>query len=121
MTKKIKKLEKETKSWKERWEGANKALLEMVAERGQFEKKLETQTRQNNKLQGLCRALQKEVTELRSKEKGKVSVSFMFAFALSITTIFSHPRPFSISHALSLSPFLWILFYQQTSVLLFVL
>lgn len=73
MTKKIKKLEKETKSWKERWEGANKALLEMVAERGQFEKKLETQTRQNNKLQGLCRALQKEVTELRSKEKGTSS------------------------------------------------
>ncbi|XP_047494762.1 alpha-taxilin-like [Penaeus chinensis] len=73
MAKKIKKLEKETKTWKERWEGANKALLDMVAERAEFEKKLETQTRQNNKLQGLCRALQKEVTELRSKEKGTSS------------------------------------------------
>lgn len=69
MTKKIKKLEKETKTWKERWEGANKALLDMVTERSELEKRIETQVRQNNQLQNLCRALQTQLTELRNKEK----------------------------------------------------
>lgn len=69
MTKKIKKLEKETKTWKERWEGANKALLDMVTERSENEKKMEVQLRQNSQLQNLCRALQEQVAELRIKHK----------------------------------------------------
>ena len=69
MTKKIKKLEKETKTWKERWEGANKALLDMVSERSDLEKKIELQGRQNTQLQNLCRALQEQVTELRKQNK----------------------------------------------------
>ena len=32
MTKKIKKLEKETTMWRSRWENSNKALLEMAEE-----------------------------------------------------------------------------------------
>ncbi|XP_045613435.1 gamma-taxilin [Procambarus clarkii] len=69
MTKKIKRLEKETKTWKERWEGANKALLNMVGERAELEKHLDTQTKQNVQLQNLCRALQQQLTELRIKDK----------------------------------------------------
>ncbi|XP_042208835.1 gamma-taxilin-like isoform X2 [Homarus americanus] len=69
MTKKIKRLEKETKSWKERWEGANKALLNMVGERADLEKRLDTQMKQNVQLQNLCRALQQQLTELRNKDK----------------------------------------------------
>lgn len=71
MTKKIKKLEKETKTWKERWEGANKALLDMVTERSELEKHLDLQTKKNGQLQNLCRALQQQLTELRKLEKNK--------------------------------------------------
>ena len=69
MAKKIKKLEKETKVWKDKWETANRALLGMVNERTVMEKKIETQSKQNEKLQSLCRALQQQVQELRSSNK----------------------------------------------------
>lgn len=85
MTKKIKKLEKETKTWKERWEGANKALLDMVTERSELEKQLETQVRQNGQLQNLCRALQQQLTELRNKEKGKTKISKLRCIFASVT------------------------------------
>ncbi|XP_050727406.1 alpha-taxilin-like isoform X2 [Eriocheir sinensis] len=71
MAKKIKKTEKDTKSWKERWEGANKALLEMVTERSLLEKQLDLQVKQNKQLQNLCRALQQQLTEIRNKDKNK--------------------------------------------------
>lgn len=69
MAKKIKKTEKDTKSWKERWEGANKALLEMVTERSLLEKQLDLQVKQNKQLQNLCRALQQQLTEIRKQDK----------------------------------------------------
>ena len=71
MTKKIKKHEKETKTWKERWEGANKALLDMVNERSVMEKKIDTTSKQNTKLQSLCRALQQQNQELRVSKSSK--------------------------------------------------
>lgn len=69
MAKKIKKTEKDTKSWKERCEGANKALLEMVTERSLLEKQLDLQVKQNKQLQNLCRALQQQLTEIRKQDK----------------------------------------------------
>lgn len=82
MAKKIKKTEKDTKSWKERWEGANKALLEMVTERTLLEKQLDLQVKQNKQLQNLCRALQQQLTEIRNKDKNKPGKLYKFEIYL---------------------------------------
>ncbi|XP_013868634.1 gamma-taxilin [Austrofundulus limnaeus] len=67
MTKKIKKLEKETTQWRTKWESNNQALLQMAEEKtlrdGHFkalQKKLEL-------LERLCRALQKERNDLSNQ------------------------------------------------------
>ncbi|CAB1320383.1 unnamed protein product [Coregonus sp. 'balchen'] len=58
MTKKIKKLEKETSMYRSRWESSNKALL-VMAEEGKV-----------GRLEKLCRALQNERNELSKKVQG---------------------------------------------------
>ncbi|XP_056623638.1 taxilin beta b isoform X2 [Triplophysa dalaica] len=67
MTKKMKKLEKEAVSWKSRFDGCNKALLDMVTDRAIKEKEFELQTLKTQKLEKLCRALQDERKTMHEK------------------------------------------------------
>ncbi|CAN0292179.1 unnamed protein product [Lampetra planeri] len=69
MTKKIKKLEKETSVWRTRWESSNKALLDMVEEKTRQDREKEGLNAKVQKLEKLCRALQNERNEL-SKLQG---------------------------------------------------
>ncbi|PSN39142.1 hypothetical protein C0J52_22769 [Blattella germanica] len=75
MCKKICKLEKETSSWKQRWEKSHQALLEMAADKQQRDGELALATRQLAQLQKLCRTLQAERTsllaQLRTEGAGK--------------------------------------------------
>ncbi|XP_063168672.1 alpha-taxilin [Candoia aspera] len=79
MTKKIKKLEKETTMYRSRWESSNKALLEMAEEKTLRDKELEGLQVKIQRLEKLCRALQTERNDLNKK------VQDLCAFA-SLTT-----------------------------------
>ncbi|XP_036437124.1 beta-taxilin isoform X2 [Colossoma macropomum] len=69
MTKKMKKLEKESNTWKIRFESCSKALTEMIEERSEKGKELELFTLKIAKLETLCRALQEERKVLYDKIK----------------------------------------------------
>ncbi|KAI4882106.1 hypothetical protein NFI96_000105 [Prochilodus magdalenae] len=69
MTNKMKKLEKESNTWKIRFESCNKALTEMIEERSEKGKELELFTLKIEKLETLCRALQEERKVLYDKIK----------------------------------------------------
>lgn len=69
MSKKICKLEKETSSWKQRWELSHSALLEMAADKQKSEQELTVATRQLATLQNLCRTLQADRTTLLARLK----------------------------------------------------
>ncbi|CAL8315366.1 unnamed protein product [Lota lota] len=69
MTKKMKKLEKESDVWKERFESCNKALADMVTERAEKGKEFELFVLKISKLETLCRALQEERKVLYDKIK----------------------------------------------------
>ncbi|VDI37667.1 Hypothetical predicted protein [Mytilus galloprovincialis] len=60
MTKRIKKLEKDGAAWKNKWENANKALLDMVEEKQAYDKEKPMLMAKINKLESLCRAMQAE-------------------------------------------------------------
>ncbi|CAF4840625.1 unnamed protein product [Pieris macdunnoughi] len=64
MSKKIQKLEKESLSWKKRWETSQTALLDMCGERQASEEKAVAANRHLHHMQGLCRTLQAERTVL---------------------------------------------------------
>uniref|UniRef100_A0A671T7Z4 Eukaryotic translation initiation factor 3 subunit I-like n=1 Tax=Sinocyclocheilus anshuiensis TaxID=1608454 RepID=A0A671T7Z4_9TELE len=70
MTKKIKKLEKETTMYRSRWESSNKALLEMAEEKMLRDKDFESLQVKVQRLEKLCRALQIERNELSKKVQG---------------------------------------------------
>uniref|UniRef100_A0A671SNX1 Beta-taxilin-like n=2 Tax=Sinocyclocheilus anshuiensis TaxID=1608454 RepID=A0A671SNX1_9TELE len=70
MAKKMKKLEKETVAWKSRFDGCNKALIDMVADKALKEKEFELITLKTQKLENLCRALQDERKTLYQKLHG---------------------------------------------------
>uniref|UniRef100_A0A3B3QV17 Taxilin alpha n=1 Tax=Paramormyrops kingsleyae TaxID=1676925 RepID=A0A3B3QV17_9TELE len=70
MTKKIKKLEKETTMYRSRWESSNRALLEMAEEKTVREKELECLQGKVQRLEKLCRALQTERNELSKRVQG---------------------------------------------------
>uniref|UniRef100_A0AAX7SLA4 Taxilin beta b n=1 Tax=Astatotilapia calliptera TaxID=8154 RepID=A0AAX7SLA4_ASTCA len=70
MAKKMKKLEKECQSWKTRFDGCNKNLIDMVADKAIKEKEFELLTIKNQKLENLCRALQEERKSLYAKVHG---------------------------------------------------
>uniref|UniRef100_A0A8D3AMH4 Taxilin beta b n=1 Tax=Scophthalmus maximus TaxID=52904 RepID=A0A8D3AMH4_SCOMX len=70
MAKKMKKLEKECQSWKTRFDGCNKSLVDMVTDRTIKEKEFELITVKNQKLENLCRALQEERKGLYDKVQG---------------------------------------------------
>lgn len=76
MSKKIKKLEKETAQWKSRWEASNKALADITAEKHGRDKELVAVQQRVITLEKLCRALQLERNELslKVKELGGVDV-----------------------------------------------
>nr|XP_057912776.1 taxilin beta b [Doryrhamphus excisus]XP_057912777.1 taxilin beta b [Doryrhamphus excisus] len=67
MAKKMRKLEKECQSWKSRFDGCNKSLLDMVADKAVRDKELELLALKNQKLENLCRALQDERKSLYEK------------------------------------------------------
>lgn len=69
MTKKIKKLEKETTQWKLRWEASNKALADLTSEKQSRDKDLLAAQQRVITLEKLCRALQLERNELSQKVK----------------------------------------------------
>ncbi|PNF22844.1 hypothetical protein B7P43_G01394 [Cryptotermes secundus] len=69
MSKKVCKLEKETSSWKQRWEKSHQALLEMAADKQQRDGELALASRQLAQLQKLCRTLQAERTSLLAQLK----------------------------------------------------
>ncbi|XP_030628060.1 alpha-taxilin [Chanos chanos] len=69
MTKKMMKLEKESNTWKIRFENSNKALLEMIEERSEKAKEFELFVLKVDKLETLCRALQEERKGLYVKIK----------------------------------------------------
>uniref|UniRef100_A0A671NMS7 Beta-taxilin-like n=1 Tax=Sinocyclocheilus anshuiensis TaxID=1608454 RepID=A0A671NMS7_9TELE len=80
MTKKMKKLEKESNIWKTRFESCNKALVEMIDERSEKAKEFELFTLKIDRLETLCRALQDErkslyikIKEIRSSEKATLA------------------------------------------------
>ncbi|XP_056412920.1 alpha-taxilin [Hyla sarda] len=70
MTKKIKKLEKETTMYRSRWESSNKALLVMAEEKTVCDKEQEALQAKIQKLEKLCRALQTERNDLNKKVQG---------------------------------------------------
>ncbi|CAN7988162.1 unnamed protein product [Ixodes hexagonus] len=70
MSKKIKKLEKETVQWKTRWESSNTALLDLGTEKQKRDKELVAAQQRVITLEKLCRALQLERNELSQKVKG---------------------------------------------------
>ncbi|KAG8587686.1 hypothetical protein GDO81_005751 [Engystomops pustulosus] len=67
MTKKIKKLEKETVVWRTKWENNNKALLQMAEEKTIRDKEHKALQVKLDRLEKLCRALQTERNELNKK------------------------------------------------------
>ncbi|XP_016393014.1 alpha-taxilin isoform X1 [Sinocyclocheilus rhinocerous] len=80
MTKKMKKLEKESSIWKTRFESCNKTLVEMIEERSEKAKEFELFTLKIDRLETLCQALQDErkslydkIKEIRSLEKATLA------------------------------------------------
>ncbi|XP_054849429.1 beta-taxilin [Eublepharis macularius] len=69
MTKKMKKLEKDTATWKARFENCNKALLDMIEEKSMRAKEYECFVAKIQRLENLCRALQEERNVLYKKIK----------------------------------------------------
>ncbi|XP_061902295.1 alpha-taxilin isoform X2 [Entelurus aequoreus] len=67
MTKKIKKLEKETAMYRSRWESSNKALLEMAEEKSVRDRDFEALQGKVQRLEKLRRALKAERNELNNK------------------------------------------------------
>eukprot|EP00066_Takifugu_rubripes_P023760 XP_011613026.1 PREDICTED: beta-taxilin-like [Takifugu rubripes] len=67
MAKKMKKMERECHSWKTRFDGCNKSLIDMVADKAIKEKEFELVTVKTQKLENLCRALQEERKSLYEK------------------------------------------------------
>ncbi|KAL4623992.1 beta-taxilin-like [Arapaima gigas] len=67
MSKKMKKLDKESNGWRTRFEGCNKALLEMAQEKTLKDKEFEVCTQKIQKLEKLCRTLQEERRGLYQK------------------------------------------------------
>ncbi|KAF7650656.1 hypothetical protein LDENG_00122630 [Lucifuga dentata] len=67
MTKKIKKLERETAMYRSRWESSNKALLEMAEEKAVRDREFEALQGKVQRLEKLRRALKVERNELNKK------------------------------------------------------
>ncbi|XP_068173969.1 gamma-taxilin [Antennarius striatus] len=81
MTKKIKKLEKETTQWRTKWESNNQALLQMAEEKTLRDGHFKALQGKLELLERLCRALQKERNDLNNqlsllqKQGGRVTAA----------------------------------------------
>ncbi|KAI7795479.1 gamma-taxilin [Triplophysa rosa] len=69
MTKKIKKLEKETTLWRTKWETNNQTLLQMAEEKTVRDNNYKALQGKLDRLEKLCRALQRERNDLNQKLK----------------------------------------------------
>ncbi|KAJ3593394.1 hypothetical protein NHX12_005729 [Muraenolepis orangiensis] len=67
MTKKRKKLEKETNQWRTKWENNNQALLQMAEEKTLGDGHFKALQGKLEQLERLCRALQKERNDLNNR------------------------------------------------------
>jgi chromosome segregation ATPase len=67
MTKKIKKLENETASWKNKWEGCDKTLQNVIKQREEIEEKLKKSTIRADTMEKLSRTLQTERNSLQEQ------------------------------------------------------
>ncbi|XP_035276792.1 beta-taxilin isoform X2 [Anguilla anguilla] len=67
MTQKMKKMDKDSNTWRTRFESCNKALMDMVEDRAAKDKEFELFTLKILKLEKLCRALQEERKGLYKK------------------------------------------------------
>jgi murein endopeptidase len=76
MSKKIVNLEKETHSWKSRWEKSHQALIEMAADKQKKDEEFALASKQVMQLQKLCRTLQEE----RGKQQAKLKDCKFFHF-----------------------------------------
>ncbi|XP_052391175.1 beta-taxilin-like isoform X12 [Carassius gibelio] len=92
MTKKMKKLEKESDIWKTRFESCNKALVEMIDERSEKAKEFELFTLKIDRLETLCRALQDERKSLYSKIKEIRSSEKVLAAAVDLPQVDELPE-----------------------------
>ncbi|XP_015909512.2 alpha-taxilin [Parasteatoda tepidariorum] len=66
-SKKIKKLEKETNVYKQKWESSNKALLDMISHKEKQDRENANAQQRILTLEKLCRALQAERNDLRNE------------------------------------------------------
>ncbi|KAJ8678657.1 hypothetical protein QAD02_014444 [Eretmocerus hayati] len=71
MSKKILKLEKETKAWKSRWEKSNASLLEMAADKQIRDSEISKLTKKCSLLEELCKTFQQERVNLLAELKEK--------------------------------------------------
>jgi biopolymer transport protein ExbB/TolQ len=76
MSKKIINLEKETHSWKSRWEKSHQALVEMAADKQKKDEEFALASKQVLQLQKLCRTLQEE----RGKQQAKLKDCKVFYY-----------------------------------------
>ncbi|XP_048769330.2 alpha-taxilin-like isoform X2 [Ostrea edulis] len=75
MTKRIKKLEKDGAAWKNKWENANKALLEMAEEKTLYDREKPLLLSKIQKLESLCRAMQAERLGRKAAEASNIDIS----------------------------------------------
>ncbi|XP_022089846.1 alpha-taxilin-like isoform X2 [Acanthaster planci] len=75
MTKKIKKLEKETNMWRIRWENTNKSLLATAEQKNHHERESAENRNKVVRLEKLCRALQGERNALLDKARAESNAS----------------------------------------------
>ncbi|XP_052237889.1 gamma-taxilin-like isoform X2 [Dreissena polymorpha] len=75
MGKRCKKLEKDGAQWKTKWEGANRALLEMAEEKTKYDRERGLLVTKITKLESLCRAMQAERQARKLLESEKISVT----------------------------------------------
>ena len=71
MTGRTKDLENEAQKWKTKWEESNCALLEMTKTQEVFHQELKQAHDKLLTLTSLCKALQKEIAEIREKHNAK--------------------------------------------------
>ncbi|XP_028453908.1 alpha-taxilin isoform X2 [Perca flavescens] len=93
MTKKIKKLEKETAMYRSRWESSNKALLEMAEEKSMRDREFEALQGKVQRLEKLRRALKVERNELNKKVQNLSGPDGVTAGAPASDQVTDSPSP----------------------------
>ncbi|XP_056154315.1 alpha-taxilin isoform X2 [Lampris incognitus] len=100
MTKKIKKLEKETTMYHSRWESSNKALLEMAEEKTLRDHEFEALQGKVQRLEKLRRALKIERNELSKKVQSLTGQDESIAGGLTADSPSPPPMDLPLEHSL---------------------